>query len=625
MKKRSAGKARKDPTGAASVRWDLSPLYGSIDDPLLAKDVSDYTAALSSFKSTYKGKLADLLPRAIRDLCLIEMRASKIVGFLGLKRAENVSDATVLKKSAAIDRNLAVAIGEHLSFFDIELVALSDEVLNEWYAKDDFVLKYKPWIEHERLFKPHKLSEEVESALMKRAPYGPGSWGDLWDEFTSDLRFSVGRDKYTLDKIIEQISLSKSVSRRRALLKIVNDGLAGPYEKFVANTLSIITGAGRVEKEERAYTHPMEAENKSNRVSDDVVEALHAAVIKKGGELARRYYRLKAKLLGLKKLRWSDRNAPMPFADTSVILFDEAFRIVHGAYRDFSPTLANIIETLAREKCIDAPALSGKQSGAFNYSFILPGEKPMSYTFLNYHGTGRDVMTLAHELGHAVHGMLAGKAQGPLMSGAPLSYAETASVFGELLTFKSLEKRFLEKGKVKDHLALLMSKIDDTVNTVVRQIGFSNFERRLHGMDSTYKLWHVPEKRSAEEVSSLWKETIVELYGKEGDVFVYDDMSRLWSYVHHFGRPFYVYSYAFGELLTHSLLAERERLGEKFEPLYLDLLRAGGTKGAKELLSPFGLDPSHPRFWEAGIEKSLGALLEKAEALARLYMKKRSR
>ena len=310
----------------------------------------------------------------------------------------------------------------------------------------------------------------------------------------------------------------------------------------------------------------------------------------------------------------------MPFADTSVILFDEATKIVLDSYKSFSPVLADLIKDIIKSKRIDAPVKKIKISGAYNYSFVLPGYKPVSFVFLNYLGSAREVMTYAHELGHAVHGILAGKAQGPLMCQAPTAYAETASVFGEKTTFKFLKKKLREEGDNKSLLAMIMSKIEDVINTVVRQIGFSNFERRLHGMGTSYNKWGEPKKYSAEELNKIWLETLKEFYGQDGDIFTYENSEYLWSYISHFHRPFYVYGYAFGQLLTESLYAQQLHFGDKFELLYLDLLKTGSTKNVVELLKPFSLDPTNEKFWAEGINVGLGEMIKEAEELSKTFL-----
>jgi oligoendopeptidase F len=263
---------------------------------------------------------------------------------------------------------------------------------------------------------------------------------------------------------------------------------------------------------------------------------------------------------------------------------------------------------MAEKGWVDAPSYKGKQSGAFNYSVALPppyGNR--SYTLMNYLGTERDVMTLAHEFGHGVHGLLAAEAQGPLLFQAPLAYAETASIFGEMLVFEHLVKQARTPGA---ELALLMEKSSDFINSVVRQIGFSFFEQRAHAARKNGKL-------TTKDFCGLWIDGTAELYGPEGEIFTYSDIDYLWSYVSHFMNPFYVYAYAFGELLTQSLFVMRSALGKSFEPKYLDLLRAGGSKDAGELLKPFDLDPNDPTFWARGIGLSLGKWLDRAEELER--------
>ncbi|MDO8582476.1 MAG: M3 family metallopeptidase, partial [bacterium] len=487
------------------------------------------------------------------------------------------------------------------------------------YAADAVVAKHRPYIEHARVFKPHILSESVEAALTRRSSFGSSAWSMLFDEFESDLRFTYKGEEKTLTELLHMMSDSQNPDDRAEMLRIINSGLGGFFAKYAAQTLYMTASSHAVEVQDRGYPNPMDGMNKSNRVSSEIVDALHEAVRTVGSPLARRYYKLKAAHLGMKTLKWSDRNAPLPFTDTSVVPFDEAWNTVLAAYESFSPKLAEIIRTMKAQGRIDAHVTKGRRGGAFNYSIVLPNNIPASFTFLNYLGSNRDVMTLAHELGHGVHGILGGQEQGALMFHAPIAYCETASVFGEMTTFTFLKSRLEKEGDGLRAVALLMGKLDDIINTVVRQISFSNFERRFHGMDAEYKAWGAPKKLSTEELDALWMQTTKELYGEEGDTFTYENMEHLWSYIPHFHSysPFYVYGYAFGELLTHSLYAQKDRLGEKFEPLYLDMLRAGGTKNVTELLAPFGLDPANSQFWVDGIKISMGKMIDEAEKLSR--------
>jgi len=601
---------------AHTVRWDLRSIYSGIDDPQIDLDVAEFAKQAEKFRADYKGKLADTLGRAISDYSELQMLEGKAIVYLTLQQSLNVTNEAVKAKVAEVQQTVSQIEGEYLTFFELELVALDDAVIERLYATDEVVKRHQPWIEHERIYKPHLLSEAVEAALTKREPFGSDSWDEFFDECEADLRFEHKGEKKSLTEMLGILTSSKDAVERAEVQRLINDGLGGYFGKYSAQTLYVIVGKEAIERKERNYRNPMEPRNKGNRVPDEVVDALHHAVMHVAGPLARRYYRLKAGLLGMKTLKWSDRNAPLPFTDTTVVPFDNAMTTVLAAYESFSPTLTGIVQDFISAKRIDAPATKGKRGGAFNYSFVFPGNWPQSFTFLNYLGSNHDVMTLAHELGHGVHGILAGEAQGPLMFHPPVAYCETASVFGEMTTFNFLKKQLAESGDNAALLALLTQKIEGMLNTVVRQIGFSNFERRIHGMDETYRQWAEPKKLSVKELDELWLTTVKELYGEEGDVFTYENINHLWSYISHFHRPFYVYGYAFGELLTQSLYAQRSVLGGRFEPLYLDLLRSGATKDVIELLQPFGLDATKETFWAEGIRVGLETMISEAEDLA---------
>jgi len=603
-------------TVANNALWDLSSIYSGISDPHIDLDISEFAGRAEKFRLDHRGKLAETLGLAITEYSELEMLGGKVMVYLSLQQSLDVTNEAVKAKLARAQQVMSQVQGEYLTFFELELVALEDAVLESLYTRDDVVQRHRPWIEQQRVFKPHLLSEPVEAALTKRSPFGPESWDEFFDEFEADLRFDHQGEKMSLTEMLDILTNSKDAALRAEVQKSINDGLGGYFAKYSAQTLYVIVGKGSVEQKERNYRNPMDARNKSNRIPDEVVDALHEAVKNVAAPLARRYYRLKAELLGLKTLRWSDRNAPLPFSDTTVVPFDKAMATVLAAYRSFSPTLAGIIEEFIATNRIDAPAAKGKRGGAFNCSFVLPGNKPQSFTFLNYLGSNHDVTTLAHELGHGVHGILAGAEQGPLMFHPPIAYCETASVFGEMTTFNFVKENLAKAGDRAALLALITQKIEGMLNTVVRQIGFSNFERRIHGMDATYSEWKEPTKLSVEELDALWLATAKEMYGEEGEVFTYENANHLWAYVSHFHRPFYVYGYAFGELLTQSLYAQRSRLGGRFENLYLDLLRSGSTKNVAELLEPFGIDPTDEKFWADGIRLSLEEMITEAEGLA---------
>lgn len=595
-------------TGAENVRWDLSQLYDGPGDARLGADIDAAERAMRDFKAAYRGRLAELLGDSLDAYTAIEMLSNKVMVYLFLRNSTDQEDDETKARMREAQERFSLAAGECLTFYEHEIVGLSDGQLDGLAARDPRVAKHRPWLDHVRIFKPHLLSEQVEEALTKRSPFGSGAWAEFFDEVEATLRVEFKGESKTLTEMLDVMNNDPDRTTRAEAMKAVNDAFGGFFVKYSAQTLNLISRKKALEDRERGYPHPMASRNMGNMIPDEVVEALHAAVVHAAAPLARRYYRLKAAHLGLERLAWSDRNAPMPFADTTDVPFDEAVRTVVAAYESFSPTLASLVEEQVEKRRIDAPAVPNKSGGAYNYSIVLPDGSPVSYTFLNYLGTNRDVMTIAHELGHAVHGLLAGEEQGALMQHAPMAYAETASVFGEMTTFNYLKARLESSGRKEEQLALVMDKLDDIINTMVRQIGFSNFERRVHGAGK-----HL----SVDELNAIWLATAQELYGPDGEVFTYENTERLWSYVGHFHRPFYVYAYAFGELLTQSLYAARERFGDRFEGLYLDMLRAGSTKDVIALLEPFGLDPRDEDFWAKGIEVSLGALIAEAEALSR--------
>lgn len=604
-------------TGAEKIRWDLSFLYSGIDNPQIDADVKKFTEMAKSFHAAHNNNLSSTLGKAISDYSEITMLSNKIYLYLYCSWTVDIANPIIKAKKADIERAFAKTSGDFLEFFSLQMIELTDSELQKLYEKDPLVLKHRPWIEHIRVFKPHVLTEPVEAALTKRSPFGSDAWGEFYDEVETGLIFKYKRKKKTLTEMFHIMTKSKDAEERFAVMTIINEGLKGFFSKYSAQTLYMVAGSSAVERQERNYCHPMESRNKLNRIPDAVVDALHKSILKTASPLAKKYYKLKAAHLGLKTLKWSDRNAPMPFADTSIIPFNEAIEIITATYESFSPALAKIVKKLIEEKRIDAPATKNKQSGAYSYSVVLPGNIPVSLNLLNYLGSSEDVMTFAHELGHAVHGILSGETQGVLMQGAPTIYAETASVFGEMTTFNFLKKRLANQGDKKSLLALLMEKSDDILNTSVRQIGLSNFERRLHGMDKNFEIWKEPKKLSPEELDAIWLETIKPLYGENGEIFTYENMERMWTYIPHFHRPFYVYGYAFGELLTQSLYAVKDRFGKQFEPLYLELLKAGGTKDITELLKPFGLNPADEKFWSNGIAIGLGSIIDEAEQLSR--------
>jgi oligoendopeptidase F len=609
--KKPAAKTRK--TGAEKIRWDLASFYKAPTDPAVARDLAQALALMADFEETFRGQLGRKLGAALLALQHITRLTNKLGYYFFLATSCDTSNAALRKGQSRVEEALAAARAKHLTFFDLELAKLSQADLNKQYRTDKTAAQHRPMVEHTRKLATHFLSEEVETALTLREPFGPHEWDDMMDELESGLRITFEGRKWLFPEILHVLEEERDSKRRAAALKAINGGLASQrLTYFQTRALNVMLGEKMTDDAQRNFTHPMAARNLSNKVDEATVEALHKAVSGSGVKLARRFYKLKARLLGLKALKWSDRNAQMPFAVKRQVSWDEACRIVHGAYAAFSPTLGKLVARIIKEGWIDAPPQPAKVGGAYDASVPLPGED-RTYVLMNYLGSPRDVATLAHELGHAVHGLLALEAQGPLMWHAPMVYAETASVFGEMLTFEHL---LSATESDTERLALLMDKMNDFLNTVVRQICFSAFEQRIHARRREGKL-------ATADFAALWQEVTVQFYGKSGEVFSYADMDNMWSYIGHFHTPFYVYAYAFGELFTQSLMAARPRVGAKFEPLYLNLLRAGDTKDAVALLAPFGLNPTAPDFWGKGLAHSLGRWLDEAERLADSLKKSR--
>lgn len=594
-------------TGAEDVRWDLDDLYTGIDDPQLDADLDALVAMAEAFGKTHATKLAQTLGAALQAKAKMSVAATKVMLYLQLRRSTNATDPKIQQQLAKVYERWSAAEANHLNFFEHELVAIDDDTYATILETDAYAKRHQPMLDHIRANRQYLLEENVERALTLRSPFGPSEWGDYIEELEAELRFSFDGREQTLPEILHVTANDQDGERRAAALEAFSKGITEQgFDKVMARTLNVTIGAKNVDDGERGYANPMTSRNIGNQVDDATVEALHEAVADVGAQQCRRYYALASKHLEMSPLRWSDRNAPMPFADTRTIPWNECVETVLSAYGSFSPKLRELVTKMFDRKWVDAPPYEGKTGGAYNFSVLMPDGEARAYNFLNYLGSTRDVMTVAHEVGHGAHGMLAAQAQGALMFRAPMAYAETASIFGEMTTFKYL----LERAETDEQrLALLMSKSSDHVNTVVRQISFSNFERKVHEQRKDGKL-------TAADFSAAWMDVTHGFYGAEGDLFTYDNAQNLWSYVTHFLRPFYVYAYAFGELFTQSLFAVQSDFGDDFESMYLDLLRAGGSKSAVELMAPFKLDPRDPAFWRKGIEGSVKTWLDEAEAIS---------
>jgi oligoendopeptidase F len=575
--------------------WDLSDLYPGPDSDAVAADFTAAEAAATAFEAAHAGRLTGLSGAALAGAIGEYERIDEILGRLGsyaqLLFAGDSTDAAVGKFYQTVTERVT-AISSHLLFFTLELNRL-DEVTLEAKLADPALARWQPWLRDLRVFRPHQLSDELEKLLHEKEVTGHAAWSRLFDETIAGMRVSAGGEDLTVSAALNKLS-----DRDRAVREAAGKAIGVAFGDRV-KLFALITNTLAKDKEIidtwRHYPSPGSYRNRANMVEDVVVDALVSAVTADFPRLAHRYYAMKAKWLGLEKLQHWDRNAPLPEDDDKLIPWDAARTRVLDAYGAFSPELASIGKRFFEAPWIDAKLSAGKSGGAFAHPTV-PSAHP--YLLLNYHGRARDVMTLAHELGHGVHQILAG-AQGYLMSGTPLTLAETASVFGEMLTFRAMLDAETDRRRRR---IMLAAKVEDMLNTVVRQTAFYLFETRLHD-----------ERRSgeimADRIGAIWRKIQTESLGP---VFEFSpEYDVFWAYIPHFiHTPFYVYAYAFGDCLVNALYAVFQGGHPGFQAKYLDMLRAGGTKRHKELLAPFGLDASDPAFWRKGLDVIAGFIDE---------------
>ncbi|RXF73278.1 M3 family oligoendopeptidase [Hansschlegelia zhihuaiae] len=567
--------------------WNLSHLYAGMDAPEVAADLAKSLEQAKSFESTYKGRLAELtaagrLAEAVLAYEALDDLTGRIGSYAGLVYSEDTSDPKRQKFYGDLQEKLT-DVWSHLLFFTLELNRLDDAALDE-ALKDEALARYKPFLDDVRKERPHQLEDRVEQLFHEKSVTGGGAWRRLFDETVASMRFDVGGEELTLEPALNLLQDGDGKVRERAA-----HALARTF-KANARVMTLVTNVLAKDKEIsdrwRKFEDVADARHLANRVEREVVEALVQAVRAAYPRLSHRYYKLKAKWFGMERLNHWDRNAPLPSVPTRQIPWGEARDTVLGAYGGFAPEMADIARRFFDERWIDAPARAGKAPGAFAHPTV-PSAHP--YVLLNYLGRPRDVMTLAHELGHGVHQVLAGH-NGALMAPTPLTLAETASVFGEMLTFRAMLAKTHDPAQRK---AMLAGKVEDMLNTVVRQIAFYSFERKVH---LERKMGELPTER----VNALWMEVQSESLGPA--IRLGEGYETFWTYIGHFTHsPFYVYAYAFGDCLVNSLYAVYENAADGFAERYFALLSAGGTKHHSELLAPFGLDAADPAFWNTGL------------------------
>jgi oligoendopeptidase F len=577
--------------------WNLADLYPALDSPEVQQDLQRAEAECGALEESYKGKLAALaesgaLAEAVKRYETLDDLLGRLFAYAVLIHSADTTDPVRSKFYGDIQDRLTTATTRTL-FFTLELNRIADAVLDR-AMQDPALGHYRPWIEDVRKEKPYQLEDRIEQLFHEKSVTGYSAFNRLFDETVASLRFKVEGKTLPIEPTLNLLQDSSGRKRKAAA-----DALAKTFKEN-RRVFTLVTNTLAKDKEIsdrwRGFPDVAAARHLANRVEPEVVDALVSAVRAAYPRLSHRYYALKAKWFGKKRLPHWDRNAPLPKVATRTISWREAEETVLTAYGAFSPRMAEIAARFFRDRWIDAPVRPGKAPGAFSHPTV-PSAHP--YVLLNYQGKPRDVMTLAHELGHGVHQVLAAP-NGPLMAPTPLTLAETASVFGEMLTFKKLLAATTDR---KQRKAMLAAKVEDMINTVVRQIAFYTFERKVHTERRTGEL-------TAERLGQIWLEVQTESLGPA--IELKPGYETFWTYIPHFiHAPFYVYAYAFGDCMVNSLYAVYEKAEQGFAERYLAMLAAGGTKHHRELLAPFGLDARDPAFWQGGlgvIERMIGEL-----------------
>jgi oligoendopeptidase F len=579
--------------------WDLSDLYTSPDAPELEADLAFLEKECAAFATDYEGKLASLdadgLLTCVQRNEKISQVAGRIMSYAGLRYYQLTTDSERAQFMSNCQEKLT-NFTTPLVFFTLELNRIEDDALAAAFAANADLARYKPVFDRIRAMKPYQLSDELEKFLHDLGVVGD-AWERLFDETIAGLTFDMEGEDLGIEATLNYLTDQDRTKREMAARE-----LARVFEENI-KIFSRVHNTAAKEKEVvdrwRKMPTAQTGRHLSNDVEPEVVEALRDAVVAAYPKLSHRYYELKRKWLGLERMQVWDRNAPLPMEETKTVGWDEARKLVMDAYNAFDPRMGEIAEPFFTKGWIDAGVKPGKAPGAFAHPTVT---NVHPYVMLNYLGKPRDVMTLAHELGHGVHQVLAAD-QGEMLSSTPLTLAETASVFGEMLTFRKM----LDAAETKEQRKVLLAgKVEDMINTVVRQIAFYDFECKLHAARRKSEL-------TPEDINALWMSVQAESLGPAFDFM--DGYETFWAYIPHFVHsPFYVYAYAFGDGLVNALYAVYAEGGEGFEDKYFDMLRAGGSKHHKELLAPFGLDASDPKFWDKGLSM-ISDMIDELEAM----------
>lgn len=583
--------------------WDLTDLYEGPQSEKLQSDLKTAGKDALIFQSDFQGKIGEIaatqeggaqLAKAVRRYEELNDTLGRIASYGQLLYSSDNENPVHAKLHGDLMEQIT-AISSNLLFFGLEFNRLEDGVIDE-LLKNEELAHYKPWVDDLRYERPYQLSDDLEKLFHDKSVVGRGAWSRLFNETMTALRFEVGDETLALEPTLNLLQSSDGEKRRQAAEAV--EVVLGKEKRLFTQITNTLAKDKEIADRWRNFEDVADSRHLSNRVEREVVDALVSAVRSKYDRISHRYYGLKAKWLGVDVMDYWDRNAPLPNDSQRTIPWAEAQETVLSAYHGFAPEMKDIAVKFFDHNWIDAPLRPGKAQGAFSHPTV-PSAHP--FVLINYQGKPRDVQTLAHELGHGVHQVLAGK-QGALMAPTPLTLAETASVFGEMLTFQAQLKK--AQNDVERH-SLLAAKVEDMINTVVRQIAFYCFERKVHEARRHGEL-------TSEQINEFWLEVQTESLGPA--IRLSEGYGTYWSYVPHFiHAPFYVYAYAFGDCLVNSLYAVYADASEGFQEKYFEMLGAGGTKHHTELLAPFGLDASDPTFWDKGLSVIEGMIDELVE------------
>ena len=580
--------------------WDLSDLYPAPDSAEIKNDIDWLEQACAEFATDYEGKLADLdahgLLEAVQRYERIDVVAGRIMSYAGLRYYQQTTDSERAKFMSDCQDRLT-AYTTPLVFYGLEFNRLEEDHLETLLGQSQELNRYRPVFDRMRAMKPYQLSDELEKFLHDQSSVGAAAWNKVFDETIAGLIFTVDGEEMGIESTLNLLTEQDRSKREAATLELAR--VFKTQIRLFARIHNTLAKEKEIEDRWRGMPTPQTGRHLANHVEPEVVEALRDAVVAAYPRLSHRYYELKAKWLGLDRMQVWDRNAPLPMETDRIVGWDEARAMVEEAYGGFDPRMAELAKPFFDEGWTDAAVKPGKAPGAFAHPTVSTVHP---YVMLNYLGKPRDVMTLAHELGHGVHQRLAA-GQGELLSSTPLTLAETASVFGEMLTFRKL---LAEAKDTNERKVLLAGKVEDMINTVVRQIAFYDFECKLHEARAHGEL-------TPDDIDALWMSVQAESLGPIFDFA--PGYESFWAYIPHFVHsPFYVYAYAFGDGLVNALYAVYEEGGEDFQEKYFEMLKAGGSKHHKELLAPFGLDASDPAFWDKGLSMIEG-MIDELEAM----------